>query len=109
MKYFKNLITGLCFALLLNERAYAKTAADIFALRDVEIISSAKEKESAFNAASSIYVLTSDDIRRSGATSIPKALRLVPGMEVSHSASNQITTKFLRTFFYSFIRSSPYC
>ncbi len=95
MKYFKHLITGLCFALLLNEHAYAKTAADIFALGDVEIISSAKEKESAFNAASSIYVLSSDDIRRSGATSIPEALRLVPGMEVSRSASNQwsVTTR----------------
>jgi len=30
-----------------------------------------------------VFVLTGDDIRRSGATSLPEALRLVPGMQVA--------------------------
>jgi len=91
MIQLKKILTGFCFAsfLLLDQHAYAETASDIFELGDVEIVSSAKEKESAFNAASSIYVLSSDDIRRSGATNIPEALRLVPGVEVSRSASSQ--------------------
>ena len=58
-------------------------------LNDVEIISASKEREPAFKAAASIYVLSSDDIRRSGATNIPEALRLVPGIEVSRASSSK--------------------
>ena len=36
-----------------------------------------------------VYVLTQDDIRRSGATSIPEVLRLVPGVEVARIDSNK--------------------
>src|SRR5208283_2624889 len=35
-----------------------------------------------------IFVLTQDDILRSGATSIPEALRLVPGVEVARVDSD---------------------
>ena len=35
------------------------------------------------------YILTADDIRRSGATSIPEALRLVPGVEVARLDANK--------------------
>ncbi len=34
-------------------------------------------------SAAAVYVLTQDEITRSGATSIPEALRLVPGMDVA--------------------------
>src|SRR5690606_27498909 len=34
---------------------------------------------------SSIYIITSEDIRRSGATNIPEALRLVPGVQVARN------------------------
>src|SRR5207302_9226688 len=36
-----------------------------------------------------ISVITADDIRRSGVTSIPEALRLVPGMEVARLDPSQ--------------------
>src|SRR4029079_6815242 len=35
--------------------------------------------------AASVFVLTSEDIKRSGATSIPEALRMVPGVHVARS------------------------
>jgi iron complex outermembrane receptor protein len=54
-----------------------------FQLFDTDIFSLSKKNEDAFDVASSIYVLSSDDIRRSGATSIPEALRLVPGLQVA--------------------------
>lgn len=50
---------------------------------DPQIFSLSKKKESAFDSSSATYVLSSEDIRRSGATSIPEALRLVPGVQVS--------------------------
>ncbi len=54
-----------------------------YQLFDTDIFSLSKKNEDAFDVASSIYVLSSDDIRRSGATSIPEALRLVPGLQVT--------------------------
>ena len=39
--------------------------------------------QSAIQTPAAIYVITGEDIRRSGATSIPEALRLAPGVEVA--------------------------
>jgi iron complex outermembrane recepter protein len=49
----------------------------------VEVTSVSKKEESLFRAPSAIAVLTGEDIRRSGATSVPDALRLVPGLQVA--------------------------
>jgi len=53
-----------------------------------QIFSLSKKKENAFDAASATYVLSSEDIRRSGATSIPEALRLAPGVQVARMSGN---------------------
>ncbi len=53
-----------------------------------QIFSLSKKKENAFDAASATYILSSEDIRRSGATSIPEALRLVPGVQVARMSGN---------------------
>lgn len=58
-------------------------------LFDQEIFSLSKRKENAFDSASSTYVLTTEDIRRSGATSIPEVLRLVPGLQVARIDGNK--------------------
>jgi iron complex outermembrane recepter protein len=52
-------------------------------LMDLEVFSASKKNEPFFAVPAAIYVLTGDDIRRSGATSIPDALRGVPGIEVA--------------------------
>lgn len=54
-----------------------------------EIFSLSKKKENAFDAPSATYVLSSEDIRRSGATSIPEALRMVPGLQVARMDGNK--------------------
>ncbi len=54
-----------------------------------QVFSLSKKKESTFDAPSAIYVLTSEDIRRSGLTSIPEVLRLVPGLQVARIDGNQ--------------------
>ncbi len=54
-----------------------------------EIFSLSKKKESAFDAPSATYILSSEDIRRSGATSIPEALRMVPGLQVARIDGNK--------------------
>jgi iron complex outermembrane receptor protein len=57
-------------------------------LADVEVTTASKEPEQVWRTPAAIYVLTQDDIRRSGATSIPEVLRLVPGVEVARVSSN---------------------
>lgn len=52
-------------------------------LRNVEVTSVSRKPENQFRAASAVTVLTDDDIKRSGATSIADALRLVPGLNVA--------------------------
>lgn len=52
-------------------------------LLQAEITSVSKKSESLFTAAAAVTVITSEDIERTGARSIPEALRLVPGLAVS--------------------------
>src|SRR5258708_10004315 len=46
-------------------------------LSNLEVTTVSKEPEEVQRTAAAIYVLTQEDIRRSGATSIPEVLRLV--------------------------------
>jgi iron complex outermembrane receptor protein len=57
-------------------------------LSQIEVTTPSKEPVKAFQTAAAIYVITGEDIRRSGATCIPEALRLAPGVEVARIDSN---------------------
>src|ERR1700728_711223 len=52
-------------------------------LMNVEVTSVAKAPQKLLQAAASIQVITADDIRRSGATTIPEARRLADNLEVA--------------------------
>ena len=51
-------------------------------LAQVEVTTVSRGPESVARAAAAVYVITSEDIRRSGATSLPEALRLAPNLDV---------------------------
>lgn len=51
-------------------------------LMDVKIVSASKKAESLFDAPLSASGITRDEIKKAGVTSIPEALRLVPGLIV---------------------------
>lgn len=55
---------------------------------DVVVTSVSKREEKLSEAPSAIHVVTQEDIRRSGATSIPEALRMVPGLHVARINAN---------------------
>ena len=57
-------------------------------LGNLEVTTVSKEPQAVQRTAAAIYVLTQEDIRRSGATSIPEVLRLVPGVEVARVDSS---------------------
>ena len=52
-------------------------------LGNVEITSVSKDPQQVMKTPAAIFVITQADIRRSGATNIPEALRLAPGVEVA--------------------------
>jgi iron complex outermembrane receptor protein len=57
-------------------------------LGNVEVTTASKEPEEVWRTPAAIYVITQEDIRRSGATSIPEILRLAPGVEVARIDSD---------------------
>lgn len=56
-------------------------------LGNVEVTTASKEPEEVWKTPSAIFVITQEDIRRSGVTSIADALRLAPGVEVARISS----------------------
>jgi len=58
-------------------------------LTDLQVSSVAKKPQRAADAPAAVFVITQDDIRRSGTTSIPQALRLVPGLQVAQIDGNK--------------------
>jgi iron complex outermembrane receptor protein len=57
-------------------------------LGDVEVTSVSKHPEKLSKSASAIQVITAEEIRRSGATSIPEALRLADNLDVAQINSH---------------------
>ena len=58
-------------------------------LMNIEVTSVLKTATRLSDTPGAIYVLTNDDIHRIGATTIPEALRMVPGMHVARIDANK--------------------
>jgi iron complex outermembrane receptor protein len=52
-------------------------------LGNIEVTTVSKDPVKVMRTPAAIYVITQEDIRRSGVTSLPEALRLAPGVEVA--------------------------
>lgn len=94
--YIRNVtrIAVLVSLLIVPVVAGAETPADLTELSleqlsNVEVTTVSKKPQRLATVAESIYVLSGADIRRSGATSVPEALRLVPGVQVARIDSNK--------------------
>jgi iron complex outermembrane receptor protein len=58
-------------------------------LLNTKITSVSKKEQKLSQAAAAVFVINQDDIRRSGATSIPDLLRMAPGVEVAQINANR--------------------
>lgn len=58
-------------------------------LANVTVTSASRRPERVLDAPASIFVLTAEDIRRSGATTLPEALRLAPNLQVVRGDTSQ--------------------
>jgi iron complex outermembrane receptor protein len=61
---------------------------DLDELMDVQVTTVSKRASTVGESAAAVTVITQDDITRSGATSIPEALRMAPGLEVAQIDSS---------------------
>ncbi len=64
------------------------TGLSIEDLMKIHVTSVSKTEQTLSRTASAVFVISPDEIRRSGATNIPDLLRMVPGMDVSQINAN---------------------
>lgn len=93
LSLIKRLTIGSCL-LLLSLPSSADTNTDIYAmdieqLMNVEVISVSKKSQSLLKTAAAIHVISQEDIRRSGATTLPEVLRGTPGLQVAQIDTNK--------------------
>ncbi|HTI37795.1 MAG TPA: TonB-dependent receptor [Vicinamibacterales bacterium] len=74
-------------------------------LGQIVVTSVSKEPEEVWQTPAAIFVITHDDIVRSGATSIPDVLRLAPGVEVARIDSSRNWVVGVRGFGDQFSKS----
>ena len=97
--YRKSIISVITFSLSIPCFSLSSSAAvgagddffdmDIAQLMQITITSLSKKPQNLSDSAAAVFVITQDDIHRSGVTSIPEALRMAPGLQVARIDSNK--------------------
>jgi iron complex outermembrane recepter protein len=94
-RLLSTLAGGLFVVILLSKSAIASSlpadesisflkSLSIEELLQTEVTSVSKKTEALRDTAAAVFVITQEDLRRTGARSIPEALRMVPGLQVAH-------------------------
>src|SRR6202050_5407129 len=65
------------------------TQASLEDLMNMQVTSVSKKEQTLSKTGAAIFVITQEDIRRSGATNIPDLLRLAPGVDVAQIDANR--------------------
>jgi iron complex outermembrane receptor protein len=65
------------------------TQASLEDLMDIQVTSVSKKEQKLSKAGAAVFVITQEDIHRSGARNIPDLLRMVPGVDVAQINANQ--------------------
>lgn len=89
----RSVIQKLTILLLSCAVSGSASAADYFdlgaeELLSAEVVSASKTSGTVWNSAAAVYVISNEDIHRSGARNIPDALRMVPGVQVAQADAN---------------------
>lgn len=62
---------------------------DLSSLMQIQITSAGRKAQNLVDVPAAVYVIDQEDIRNSGVTSIPEALRMVPGLQVARISSSK--------------------
>jgi iron complex outermembrane receptor protein len=82
------LLASLTLTAWPQQKATDLTNESIEDLMNIQVTSVSKTEQKLSQAASAVFVITPDDIRRSDATNIPDLLRMVPGLDVARINAN---------------------
>jgi iron complex outermembrane receptor protein len=80
-------LAGCCFAQQTNNQDLSQ--ASLQDLMNIQVTSVSKKEQKLSKTGAAVFVITQEDIRRSGATNIPDLLRMVPGVDVARIDANQ--------------------
>lgn len=86
---------GLCLSIMGGEVGAAEDLPneyldmDISQLMNITITSVSKKEQRLVDAAAAVFVITQEDIRRSGVTNIPDALAMAPGLQVAKISASK--------------------
>ena len=83
------LVTGLATAAAAPTTATQLADLSLEQLSDLVVGTVSRFDERLDGAAASVYIITADDIRRSGATTLPQVLRLAPTLDIARASSSQ--------------------
>lgn len=91
---FKSLLlASTIYTLLIPNISFAEEEVDSLELSPEQLFSAvvtsvSKKPQKLWDSAAAVYVVTGEDIKRLGATSIAEALRIVPGVQVARNNNN---------------------
>lgn len=85
---FSFLLPVLCVGEKAGDKTLDLSQLSLEELLGIEVTIASKKPQSILNTTSATYVLTGEDIKRSGAMNLPDALRLVPGLNVASVTGN---------------------
>src|ERR1700678_1709186 len=80
-------LAGCSFAQKSNDPDLSQ--ASLQDLMNIQVTSVSKKEQKLSEAGAAVFVITQEDIRRSGATNIPDLLRLAPGVDVAQIDANR--------------------
>jgi iron complex outermembrane receptor protein len=78
-------MAGLCLArpVAAQQAPPDLATASIEDLMNLQVVSAGRRSQRAMDVPAAVHVITADEIRRSGLTSVPELLRLAPGVQVA--------------------------
>ncbi|MCR5495688.1 MAG: TonB-dependent receptor [Treponema sp.] len=108
MKQFKRIIRGVGFSVLFSGLLFAQdlSSQDEFIDEDdVIVVSAGKREESISDAVEKVQVLSSDDIKESGAKNLSEAVKNLPGLVIKGpSAGNPTDTISMQGFDSDYVK-----
>ncbi|MCU1246412.1 MAG: ligand-gated TonB-dependent outer rane channel [Acidobacteria bacterium] len=85
---FLALFLALAGGTLRAQESRDLTSLSVDDLMNVEVTSVSRKGQKVADTAAAVFVISQEEIRRSGATSIPEVLRIVPGLDVARINGN---------------------
>jgi iron complex outermembrane recepter protein len=95
LRFYKKLTPSISLSVLLAAaplQAHAETDLTSLSMEDlmnIQVTSASRKQQTLANVASAAFVISQEDISRSGATTIPDLLRMVPGVQVAKIDANK--------------------